>query len=176
MKRVRIILTTRDMTVFALLGTLLFVGDIVFESIPNVHPVTALLAAYTLVYRWKALIPLYVYVFMTGLSWGFSAFWIPYLYAWLPLVMLVLLIPRRVPFVFRCVLCVAVCALHGLAFGLLWAPFQMLAFRWSLEAVFTWVLMGLPYDALHAVGNAVAASLIVMPLSLLLAKLEKRRP
>ncbi len=172
MKRTRMRAATRDMTVFALLGALLFAGDIVFEAIPNVHPVTAFLAAYTLVYRWRALIPLYVYVLMTGITWGFSPFWLPYLYIWLPFVLLIMLIPRRAPLWLKGALCLAACALHGLSFGLLWAPFQMVNFGWTWDATLAWVAVGLPYDALHAAGNAIA-SLIVLPLAGLLAKLER---
>ena len=71
---------TRRTVIFALLGALAFLGDIIFEGLPNVHPVAVLIAAYTVVYGWYALIPMYVYVFLIGFSWGFGAFFLPYLY------------------------------------------------------------------------------------------------
>ena len=55
-------LTLSDMILFTMLGALLFVSDIVFELIPNVHGVALLICVITLVYRFKALISIFVYV------------------------------------------------------------------------------------------------------------------
>ena len=162
---------TRDLTVFALLGALLFAGDIAFEGLPNLHPVATLTIAYTIVYRWRALIPLYIYVFLTGLSWGFQVAWVPYLIVWLPLVLLTLAVPRRAPVFLSATLYTVIAALHGFAFGLLWAPFQMALYGMPLSSLPAWIVSGLPYDLIHGLGNA-AMSLAILPLSRLLARLE----
>ena len=67
----------------------------------------------------------------------------------------------------------AVCALHGLAYGTLYAPWQALAFGLSWEGMLTWIAAGLPFDALHAAGN-LAAGLLILPLSRLLKRLEAK--
>ena len=163
---------TRRMVVFALLGALAFLGDIVFEGLPNVHPVAVLIAAYTVVYGWYALIPLYVYVFLIGFSWGFGAFWLPYLYVWLPLFLLIHIIPRCFPTALRTVLYTVICALHGLFFGILWAPAQALMFGFTVKQTLAWIAAGLTFDIIHAVGNA-CASLLVLPIAHILRTLEK---
>lgn len=165
---------TRRLAIDALLGTLMFLGDIIFEALPNIHPVALLLAAYTVVYRFGALIPLYIYILLTGISWGFMPAWIPYLYVWLPLFLLILIIPRRLPPLVRAALYTVLCALHGLLFGILWAPAYMLMFNLSFDAAASWVLAGAPFDIAHAVGNAVA-SLLILPLSSLLLTLEGKK-
>ncbi len=50
----------RDMLVLAMLGALMFAGKQVFEAFPNFHPLGMLLMTYTVVYRVRALIPLYI--------------------------------------------------------------------------------------------------------------------
>ena len=55
-----------DMVIFAMLGTILFISKIIMEFLPNIHPIAMFITVYTLVYRAKALIPIYVYVLMLG--------------------------------------------------------------------------------------------------------------
>ena len=165
---------THRMAVFALLGALAFLGDIVFEALPNIHPVAVLLAAYTVVYGRYALIPLYVYVFLIGFSWGFSTFWLPYLYVWLPLFLLIHLIPRKWPLALRAVLYSIICTLHGLFFGILWAPAQALMFGFTAKQTMAWILSGLTFDIIHAVGNA-CASLLIFPIVRILRLLEHKK-
>ena len=164
---------TRRMAVFALLGALAFLGDLIFEALPNIHPVAVLFAAYTVVYSWRALIPIYIYVFLVGFSWGFGAFWLPYLYVWLPLFLLIQIIPRRLPRVLRAVLYAAVCTLHGLFFGVLWAPAQALMLGFNYEQTLAWIAAGLTFDILHAVGNA-CASFLIFPVARILHTLEHK--
>ena len=164
---------TRRMAVFALLGALAFLGDTVFEGLPNIHPVAVLMAAYTVVYGWSALIPIYVYVFLIGFSWGFGAFWLPYLYVWLPLFLLIHIIPRTWPKLLRAILYAVVCTLHGLCFGVLWAPAQALMFGFTAKQTLAWIMSGLTFDIIHAVGNA-CASLLILPIAHVLSTLEKK--
>ena len=164
---------TRRMAIFALLGALAFLGDIVFEALPNIHPVAVLLSAYTVVYGFGALIPLYVYVFLIGFSWGFGAFWLPYLYVWLPLFLLIHMVPRKWPSLLRIVLYSLICTVHGLFFGILWAPFQALMFGFTAKQTMAWILAGLSFDIVHAVGNACASALI-FPIVRVLRLLEHK--
>ena len=49
------------MTVFSMLGALLFCSKLLMEWAPNIHFVAMFIITFTLVYRTKALIPLYVF-------------------------------------------------------------------------------------------------------------------
>ena len=64
-----------------------------------------------------------------------------------------------------------VCGLHGLGFGTLYAPAQALFFGLSFKATLAWIAAGLPWDAVHGLGNLAAGTLIV-PLSGLLKKID----
>ena len=117
-------ISVREMAIFAMLGTLMFCSKIVMEALPNIHLLGMLTITYTLVYRAKALIPIYLYVLLNGLYAGFSVWWIPYLYIWTVLWGLAMLLPRRMPRWLACIVYPLLCALHGLAFGTLYAPAQ----------------------------------------------------
>lgn len=161
----------REIAVFAMLGPVMYLGDILMEWAPNVHFVGALTVAYTMVYRTKALIPIYIYIFLNGLYAGFSPWWIPYLYLWTVLWGMTMLIPRKLHVALTTVLCSAVCALHGFAFGALYAPAQAIMFGLDLEGMIAWIIAGLPFDFIHGAGD-LAASVIIMPLVTLLCRLE----
>ena len=65
-----------------------------------------------------------------------------------------------------------VCSLHGLFFGTLYAPAQAIMYGLDFKAMIAWIIAGLPYDAIHAVGN-LAAGLLILPLTEALKKAHK---
>ena len=165
-------LTVYELVLFAMLGMVMFVSKIVMEFLPNIHLLGMLTMVYTLTFRAKALIPLYIYVFVNGLYAGFAVWWIPYLYVWTILWAVTMLLPRRMPRWLCYIVYPLVCGLHGLAFGVLYAPAQALFFHLSWDMTVAWVLAGLPFDAIHAAGN-VLAGLLIVPLAELLQKLSR---
>ena len=113
------------MAVFAMLGAIMFVSKLVMEFLPNIHLIGALTMVYTIVYRAKALIPIYIFVFLTGLYGGFSLWWVPYLYVWTVLWAVTMLLPRKMPNKIAIPVYMVVCALHGLLFGVLYYAYVM---------------------------------------------------
>ena len=160
------------MVIFAMLGTVMFCSKIMMEFLPNIHLLGMLTMTYTLVFRKKALVPIYVYVMLNGLYAGFSLWWVPYLYIWTILWGITMLLPRRMPRKLKYVVYPAVCGLHGFAFGMLYAPAQALMFGLNWKMTVVWIVAGLPFDAIHAVGNLLAGLLIV-PMVELLKKLNR---
>lgn len=161
------------MVIFSLLGVIMFISKIVMEALPNIHLLGALTVIYTLVYRKKALIPIYIYVFLNGLYSGFNAWWIPYLYIWTILWAVTMLLPKNMPKWLCCAVYPLICAAHGFAFGTLYAPAQAIMYGFNFSQTLVWISAGLPFDVIHAVGN-LAVGFLVYPLSELLKKLEKR--
>ena len=161
----------RDMCVFAMLGTLMFCSKIIMEILPNIHMLGMLTMVYTVVYRKKALFPIYIYVFLNGLYSGFSLWWIPYLYIWTLLWAATMLLPKNMPRRAACVVYPIVCCLHGLFFGVLYAPAQALMFGLDFKGTIAWISAGLPFDAIHGISNLFCGMLIV-PLSDILKKLS----
>ncbi len=165
-------MTVFRMVVCAMLGALMFGTTFVLQTIPNVHLLGLFIVALTVVYRQWALCPIYIFVFLHGLQWGFSPSWVPYLYVWTILWGVVMLLPRHMPRPVAAAVYAAVSGLHGLLFGVLYAPAQALLFGLDLEGTVAWILSGLPYDAIHGVSNLCFGTLI-LPLVGLLRKLDK---
>lgn len=166
-------LPIREMVVFAMLGTVMFCSKIIMEVLPNIHLLGMLTMTYTLAFRKKALIPIYIYVMLNGLYAGFNMWWYSYLYIWTVLWALTMLLPKNMPKKAKCIVYPALCCLHGLLFGILYSPVQALMMGMNFETTVAWIVSGLPWDLLHGIGN-LFAGMLILPLSETLIKLNKR--
>ena len=164
--------TVKEIAVFGMLGALMYASKVFMELVPNVHFLGTLIIAMTIVYRKKALYPIYIFVFLTGLLNGFGTWWIPYLYIWAILWGVTMLLPKNMSRKKAVIVYCIVCSLHGFLYGVLYAPFQAIMYNLNFEGTIAWIAAGLPYDAIHGVGNLICGILIV-PLSELLLKAEK---
>jgi energy-coupling factor transport system substrate-specific component len=165
-------LPARELTIFSMLGSMMFLSRLFMEFAPNIHVLGLFMAAITLTYRKKALIPIYVFVLLDCVRWGFSIWWIPYLYIWLPLWGMFMLAGNfKLPIKVQIPLYMTLVALHGLSFGTLYTPAHALFCGLNFHAMIAWIIVGFPFDITHAIGNLAAGTLIV-PLASLLQKLE----
>ncbi len=146
-----------------MLGAIMFVSKLITELIPNVHLLAMFVIVYTVVFRKKALIPIYVYVVLNGVWVGFAAWWIPYLYIWALLWGAVMLLPRDMAPRTAAIVYCAAGGLHGMLFGTLYAPVQALLFGLDIRGMTAWIIAGLPWDAVHAVGN-IASCCLCLPM------------
>jgi len=161
----------RELTIFAMLGALMTVSQVAMQAIPNVHILGLFIASFTLTYRTRALIPIYVYVFLFGALNGFAFWWFAYLYIWLPLWGMFMIAGKfNPPVKVKIPLYMLLCGIHGLMFGTLYAPFQAFWFGLSFEGMIAWIIAGLPFDVVHGISNFAAGTLII-PLSELIKKL-----
>ena len=183
---------TRELVIFAAFAGLMFTTKIAMQVIPNVHLVGMLLATLTLVYGKKALFPLYAFVLLDGMYVGFSTFWMPNLYIWLPLWGTFMVLRHflwtksdkqlikdgkfhrflKSP-QFKTVVFMFFCGLHGLSFGILYAPFQAFIFGLSFQGMIAWIVAGIPFDIIHGLGNF-ASGILIFPLAKLLRVLENK--
>ena len=157
-----------------MLGTLMFCSKIIMEFLPNVHLLGMFTMLFTIIYRKRALIPIYVYVFLNGLYAGFNFWWMPYLYIWTILWAVTMLLPKRMPLKIAAIVYPIVCSLHGFAFGTLYAPAQALMFGLNFEQTVAWIIAGIPFDVIHGVSN-IFTGMLVVPFSELLKKLSGRK-
>lgn len=165
--------TVFEMVLFAMFSAMMFISKIVMEFLPNFHLLGMFVMLLTVVYRKKALVPIYIYVFLNGVYAGFNMWWVPYLYVWTVLWGVTMLLPENMSKTAKMIVYPVVCALHGLCFGLLYVPAQAVMFSMSFKQAVAWVISGLPFDALHAVGNLVTG-MLVFPLSTVLKKLNTK--
>ena len=155
--------TTREIVVFSMLGAVMYASKIIMEVAPNIHLLGVFTIAFTVVYRKKALYPIYIYVILNGIFCGFATWWIPYLYVWTVLWGIVMLLPKSMPKKIQPVVYMIVCAAHGVLFGTLYAPAQALLYGLSFKGMIAWIIAGLPFDCIHGVSNFFCG-LLIMPI------------
>lgn len=166
-------ISTFEMVLFPMLGALAFCSKLLMEGLPNIHLLGMFVMLFALVFRVKGLIPLYIFVFLTGLYAGFNIWWIPYLYIWTILWGVTMLLPKNMPKAAQMIVYPIVCALHGLLYGTLYAPAQALFFHLSFKGTLAWIAVGLKWDLVHAAGNF-AAGMLVYPLKVVMKKLVQQ--
>jgi len=154
-------LIIREIAIFGMLGTVMYASKLIMEMFPNVHLLGVFTVAFTVVYRKKALYPIYIYVILNGIFCGFATWWIPYLYIWTVLWGAVMLLPKRLPKRLQPFVYMAVCAAHGFLFGTLYAPAQAIIFGLSFKGMIAWIIAGLPWDCIHGVSNFFCGVLIL---------------
>ena len=150
----------------------MYASKMIMEVEPNVHLLGVFTIAFTVVYRKKALYPIYTYVLLNGIFCGFATWWIPYLYLWAVLWGATMLLPKRIPEKIRPLVYMLLCAAHGFLFGTLYAPAQALLYGLSFQKMIAWIISGLPWDFVHGVSNFFCGILIV-PIVKILTFLEK---
>ncbi len=165
-------ITVKETAIFGMLSALMYLSKVLMEIVPNVHLLGAFIVAITVVYRLKALYPIYGFVLLTGLLNGFAMWWIPYLYIWACLWGAVMLLPKKLPKKAEPFIYMGISALHGLLYGVLYAPSQAIMFGLDFKGTVAWIIAGLPWDLAHGVGNLVAG-LLIMPIVTVLRKTQK---
>lgn len=139
----------------------MYASKMIMEIAPNVHLLGVFVIAFTVVYRQKALYPIYVFVLLTGVYAGFATWWIPYLYLWTILWAAAMLLPKKMPKKIRPLVYMLLCASNGFLYGTLYAPAQAILFGLNFEGMIAWIIAGLPWDFVHGVSNFFCGMLIV---------------
>lgn len=156
----------KELTVMALLGALLYVGQVALAFLPNIEVVSVLVLVYTLVFDRKALLPIYTFVLLEGVTYGFGLWWIMYLYVWAVLYLIAQLLHRND----SALIWAVVCGAYGLAFGALCAiPYL---FAGGIGAALSWWMSGIPFDILHCIGNFAVTLVLYRPLTAVLRKVK----
>lgn len=134
--------------------------------LPNIEPVSLFVMLFAVVFGWKALYPIYLYVLMEILLYGVSFWNINYLYIWTILAVAAMLMRRLQNPIWWALLS----GVFGMAFGLLCSPVYMVV-GGSVSYGIRWWLAGIPFDIPHAIGNFCIALVLFYPMRKLLQKL-----
>lgn len=161
--RKRPFLTLRELILFGLFPAIIYAAQQATAIFPNIHLTGMFIMLMTLLFRTKALIPLYIYVFIMGITNGFNPWWVPYLYIWAVLWGMTMLIPRKLPDKIAALVYPIVCALHGFLYGTIYAPAQALLFGLDLRQTVAWIINGIPFDIIHG-GSNFFMGLLLLPL------------
>ena len=157
-----------EVVLFGMLGALMFALQVAMAALPNIEPVSLLVMLLAVVFGWKSLYAVYVFVVMEILFHGLGLWNINYFYIWTVLAVAAVCLRRmRSPLGWA-----ILSGVYGLCFGALCGIVDVFLGGVSY-AVAKWV-SGIPFDLLHCGGNFVLALLLWNPLRRLLEKLYGR--
>ena len=158
-------LSAREIVVLGLMTAILLVAQVGLSFLPNIELVSLLVIVYTHVFRKKVLLILGVFVLLEGLIYGFSTWWITYLYVW-PLLALMAWCFREMESPLGWAI---LNAAFGLMFGALTAIVNL--FISGIGGMISYWVAGIPFDLMHCAGNFVTALVLFKPLTGLLKRL-----
>lgn len=161
-------LGVRDIALLSMLGALMFVLKMALAWLPNIEPVSLLILVYMVVFGWKGLCCVYVYVGLEYMVWGFGLWSACYLYVWPLLAALAMVFRRMEPPLGWAVLSGA----FGLSFGALCSLVYWVTGGWA--AALSWWAAGIPFDLMHCVGNFAVAAVLFQPCKKILLKLTRQ--
>lgn len=151
-------ISTRELVTFSLLAGLMMAVQVLLAGLPNIEMVSLLVVLITRKYGAKALLPLYGFVLLEGLLYGFGTWFINYLYVWTVLWGITMLL-RDMDSVFGWT---AVLTGYGLLFGALCSLLYL--FMGGIPMMMSYFISGIPFDLLHGAGNAAVALALFKPL------------
>ena len=161
-------LSLSEVALFGILGGLTFAAKMAMAWMANIEPVSLMVMLFATTFGLKAVYPIYVYVLMEYVFFGFGPWSFNYLYIWLVLAVFAWLLRGMTnPFGWA-----LLSGIFGILFGALCAPVDMFIGGWNY-AVAKWVT-GIPFDIAHCVGNFAIALLLFVPLRKVLEKLYRR--
>lgn len=158
--------SVREITMLALLAAIMIAGQVALASLPNFEIVSLTVIAGTLVFGWKILASVYVFVIAEGLIWGFGTWFWGYLYMWAILVAVTMFFRKEE----GRLIWAAISGGYGLLFGFMYEiPYIFIT---NFKTAFAWFLSGIPWDILHGIGNFILALVLLQPLVKILTRLR----
>ena len=149
----------KELVLVALLSALLLVVQVSLAFLPNIELVSLLIILYTIVFSIR--ITLWVtgvFILLEGLIYGFTLWWINWLYLW-PLLILLAWCMRRSK---SALLWASLSGGFGLCFGALCSiPYFFLG---GISGGISYWISGIPFDIAHGVGNFLVMLLLYRPL------------
>lgn len=155
----------RELTLYSLLGVLIFAAKMAMAQLPNIEPVSLMVILLAVCCGRKGLSAVAVYVALEIFMWGLDIWSVTYLYVW-PILFCLARLFRRMEYPLGWAV---LSGAFGLCFGGLCSLVYLLSGGWA--AAVTWWVSGIPMDLLHCGGNFAMAFILFRPLRKLLGRL-----
>lgn len=136
----------------------MFAFQLIMAGLANIHVTAVLIIVCCMVFSWKALYAVFLFVMLEALVWGLGVWTVSYMYMWPALALAALVMRKNSSLVVWAVLA----AVHGLLFGVGCALPYLFIGGW--EMAFSYWLSGIPFDLVHCAGNFVLTLILLRPL------------
>lgn len=159
MTKERLRLKTKDIVLIGIMISVMEVVKLSLSFIAGVELVSLLFIIYTLYFREKMIYVLPAYYLIEGVLYGFTIWWLSYLYIWAMLVLIAYLFRKCQSVWFWSILS----GTFGLLFGLLCTPIYL--FTGGIGMAVSWWISGIPTDIVHGISNFILCLILFKPLS-----------
>lgn len=163
-------LSTRDITLLAVLGALLFASKVALASLPNIHLNAVIIILGGIFFGWRIMYSIVIYIMLEGMVFGFGLWWICYWYLWPSLGVVVVLLRNNS----SALIWAVVAGVHGLIFGAMCSIPYLFIGGWEM-AISSWI-SGIPFDLTHCAGNFVLTLVLFKPLYSAMEKICAQKP
>lgn len=157
-----------EVALFGILGGLTFAAQVAMAGLANIEPVSLMVMLFAVTFGRKALYPIYIFVIMENMMYGFGVWSLYYLYIWLVLAVGAWLLRGMTNPLGWAILSGA----FGLLFGALCAPIHFIVGGWAYGL--SWWISCIPFDIAHCIGNFFIALVLFVPLRKVLEQLYRR--
>lgn len=171
----KLCLSIRDIALIGMMVAVIEAGKLALAFLPNIELTTFWIIMFTLLYGWKIIFVIMIFILIEVAIYPFGLWVIMYLYAWPLLAFIVRLFYKIDSVWFWSV----VSGMYGLSFGLLCSfPYILINsvgnnLSNGLTAAFAWWLAGIPWDILHGVANFILMLILYMPIRSIIARIQK---
>lgn len=168
-------LSTKDITLCAMMVAMIEACKVVLAGIPNVELTTFWIILFTLHFKKRILFVIPTFILIEGAMYGFGLWWVMYLYSW-PLLALITWLFRKIN---SAVSWSILSGFFGLCFGALCSiPYFVIGaidegIRGGIASGFAWWIAGIPFDLIHGIANFVIMLVLYHPVNNILTKCEK---
>lgn len=168
-------LTTKDITVTAMMVAIIEACKFVLAGIPNVELTSFLIILFTLHFKKRILFVIPVFILIEGALYGFGLWWIMYLYSW-PLLAFFTWMLRKMN---SAISWGIVSGIFGLSFGALCSiPYFIIGtvgegIQSGLATGFSWWIAGIPFDLIHGIANFAIMLVLYHPANTVLKSCKK---
>jgi energy-coupling factor transport system substrate-specific component len=160
-------LSTRDITLIAMMVAVIEVSKFLMAQIPNVELTTFWIIMFSLYLGKRVYYAIIVFILIEGFVYGIQLWWIMYLYAW-PLLAIIILLLHKMKGTWEWSM---ISGIFGLSFGLLCAiPY---IFTSGIYGAFAYWVAGIPFDLIHGIGNFMIMLILHKPIKIVMAKMSK---
>ncbi len=145
----------QDIAQIGIMVAVIEVSKFALSGLPNIELTSFWMIMFTLLFGWKIVAVVPVFILLEGAFYGVHLWWIMYLYAWPLLVMITWLFRKNT----SALIWAIISGTFGLCFGALCSiPYFVIGASTGgvaagIRAAFTWWVAGIPWDFVHCAGN-----------------------
>lgn len=149
---------TKDVVFIGTMAAVMVSVQVALSFLPNIELISLIVILCALIYGWRTLFIIYIFVLAEGLLYGFGLWWINYLYVWTVLMLLAIMLKSNDASFFWAV----ISGMFGLGFGVL-CSIPYLFIGGPKMALASWT-SGILFDIIHCIGNFTVALALYRPL------------